>query len=496
MPKKENYMSEEVNKTEGKTLPGVEQQDLSNALEELVRRVISGMPAASERQSSGLTKDEEELMRDINERLTGKEPISVAFPECSDVMLSLINPSKPDIDPKTGKDEITDFFNDYFMFCDHTVITNDAALDGVLDPKLLDCTGKWFQGVEPSNCGDIIVNEIGGTTSFPPRFPPFWCLPPSCVKLAGNRHLYPVFTNSPFPNSRIRRLFTADVMWLFWFDRMGIFKILGAILDDFAIKGKIPFSNGSVNASGPIKDDILAIVLEAMVRKTETGASSTVRRRNISYRRSIGWILEEGRKLELDTVVNTAFSKLFHELIQKTLVFYKDKTLATAIQGITAPNAKTSVATLTAIKDTIDLLKRAFEQFDYGRNYSNTLSGIVWAVAALGLIRDLRTTLGIPPEYNTPDKYIPAAYDILVMGSSGRSSESNRYDVHRDLAENARAILLDLEVINHQDASIGGELELWLSIIEGSIEGYRTAYRSLTGIDLGSPGMPNIEQQV
>jgi hypothetical protein len=494
MPKKENYMSEEVNKTEGKTVQGLEQQDLSNALEELVRRVIGGMPAASERQSSGLTKDEEELMRDINERLTGKEPISVAFPECSDVMLSLINPSKPEIDPKTKKDEITDFFNDYFMFCDHTVIVDDAALDEVLDPKLLDCTGKWFKGVEPSNCG-YVVNEINGSKNFPPRFPPFWCLPPSCVKLAGNRHLYPVLATY---DGSIRRLFTADVMWLFWFDRMGIFKILGAILDDFAIKGKIPFSNGSVNASGSvkIKDDLLAIVLEAMVRKTETGASSTVRRRNISYRRSIGWILEEGRKLELDTVVNTAFSKLFHEFIQKTLVFYKDKTLATAIQGITAPNAKTSVATLTAIKDTIDLLKRAFEQFDYGRNYSNTLSGIVWVVAALGLIRELRTTLGIPSEYNTPDKYIPAAYDILVMGSSGRSSESNRYDVHRDLAENARAILLDLEVIDHQDARIGGELEIWLSIIEGSIEGYRTAYRSLTGIDLGAPGMPNIEQQV
>lgn len=506
MPKKENYMSEELKKTEekpeGKTAEKTaektppSQQDLSNALEELVRRVISGMPVNTAKQTSGLTEDEEDLKREINRRLTDKEPLSVAFPECSDVMLSLINPSKPEIDPRTGKDEITEFFNDYFMFCDHTVIVNDAALDGVLDPKLLECTGKWFQNVPPSNCGDIIFEDAKGSRSFPPRFPPFWCLPPSCVKLAGKRHLYEVFDDLPFPPPKIRRLFIADLMWLFYFDRLGVFKILGAILDDFAIKGKIPFSNGSVNATGQIKDDLLAIVLEAMVRKTETGASSTVRRRNISYRRTIGWVLDEGRKLELDTVVNTAFTNLFHKFIQTALEFYKDKRLATAITGISSSVGKTSVATLTSIKDTIDLLKRAFEQFDYGRNYSNTLSGIVWAVAAMALIRELRTTLGIPSEYNTPDKYIPAAYDLLVMRGSGTSGETNRYDVHRDCAENARAMLLDLEVINHQDASIGGELETWLNIIEGSVEGYRTAYRSLTGVDLGEAGMPRIEQQV
>jgi hypothetical protein len=495
MPKKEDYNPEETLNTEVKSAQEVDQKDLSNALEELVRRVISGMPVNTAKESKGLTEDEEDLKEDINERITDKEPISVAFPECSDVMLSLVNPSNPELDPKTGKpDDITGFFNDYFMFCDHTVIANEAALDGFLDPKLLSCAGKWFKGVSQTNCGDDRLTATGGNT-FPPRFPPFWCLPPSCVKLAGTRNLYSTEIN-PVPLDRIRRLFVADVMWLFFFDRMGIFKILGAILDDFAIKGKIPFSNGSINASGAIKDDVLAIVLEAMVRKTETGASSTVRRRNISYRRCLGWILDEGRKLELDTVVNTALDKLFHELIRKTLVFYKDKTLATAIQGISAPNAKTSVATLTSIKDTIDLLKRAFEQFDYGRNYSNALSGIVWAVAGMALIRELRTTLGIPSEYNTPDKYIPAAYDILVMRNTGTNSETNRYDVHRDCAENARAILLELEVINHQDAGIGGELEIWLSLVEGKIEGYRTAYRSLTGIDLGDEGTPTIEQKV
>ncbi len=509
MPKKEDYNPEENINAESKaqtnaeltTAQAIDQKGLSDALEQLVRRMIGGMPVNSTRENSNFTEDEEKLKKAINERLMKKEPISVAFPECSDVMLSLINPSNAEIDPKTGKpidpetkkpDDIIGFFKDYFMFCDHTVMASDATFENIIDPKLLNCTEKWFKGVSPTNCRDLNIKGTNEST-FPPRFPPFWCLPPSCVKLAGTRGLYLTASDSTSLDA-IRRLFIADVMWLFYFDRMGIFKILGAILDDFAIKGKIPFSNGSVNASG--KDDLLAIVLEAMVRKTETGASSTVRRRNISYRRCLGWILDEGRKLELDTVVNTALDKLFHQFVRTALVFYKDKTLATAIQGITAPNAKTSVATLTAIKDTIDLLKRAFEAFDYGRNYSNTLSGIVWVVAAMGLIRELRTTLGIPSEYNTPDKYIPAAYDLLVMKSSATNSETNRYDVHRDCAENARSILLEMEVIDHQDPSVGGELEIWLSLIEGKVEGYRTAYRSLTGVDLGAEATPIIEQQV
>jgi hypothetical protein len=429
---------------------------------------------------------------DINEKLTKLPPISVAFPECSDVLLSLINPTNPERDPKTGKpDEITGFFNDYFMFCDHTVIADDVDLDNILDPNLLNCAGKWFKGIPASNCPEN-ASGILARKNFPPRFPPFWYLPPTCVELAGTRHLYTV--NGRVPQGIIQRLFVADLVWLFYFDRMGIFKILGAILDDYAIKGRLPISNGSVNASD--KDDLINIILEAMVRKTKTGLSSTVRDRNISYRRGLGWILDEGRKLELDTVVNTAFTNLFHKFIQTALEFYKDKRLATAIQGINTPVGKTSVATLTSIKDTIDLLLRSFDLFKYGRNYSNTLSGIVWAIAGMALIREMRTTLGIPPEYKDPDEFIPAAYDILIAKKSITPSETNRYDVHRDCAENARAILLDLEVIDFQDTGVGGDLELWLDFIEGNIEGYRTAYRSLTGVELGEAGTPRIEQQV
>lgn len=501
---KQNAASEEPTAVE-KTYV---QDDKLNALEELVRRLLTGEQIPSMQKTATLgTADNEsaeiqDLKKKINLRLTGEaeipnsraqkfiKPISVPMPECTDVLLSLINTVGD-----ANDDEITAYFKDYFRFCDNSVASEEMVLEEIIDPKLLDCTGKWFPNVRTTDCETQRVEAASNQRSFQLKFPPFWCLPPSCVKIAGSRHLYEITDEIRF--GKIRRLFIADLVWLFYFDRMGIFKILGAILDDYAIKGKLPLSNGSVNAAvNKGKDDHIALVLESMVRKTKIGLSSTVRDRNVSYRRGIGWVLDEGRGLNLDTVVNDAFTNLFHKFIQTTLEFYKDKRLATAIQGINSPVSKTSVATLISIKDTIGLLKKAFDPFDYGRNYSHTLHGIVWAISGMALIRDLRTTLGIPPEYDKPYEYIPAAYDILIKQSQIMPSESNRYNLHRDCANNARDILLDLEVIDQEKIEVGGELELWINLIEGKVEGYRTAYRSLTGIDLGDPQTAKIEQKV
>lgn len=411
------------------------------------------------------------LRNKLNLGITQLSAISVAFPECSDVMLSLIKSSETD--------EITVFFNEYFTFKRHSIMANENELDKILDQKLRGCTNN---------------NQENARNNFPPP----WCLPATCVTLEGKRRSFENIGQPPKPPSLVKRLFVADLVWLFYFERMGIFKILGAILDDYAIKGKFPITNDSPTPSSgtPDKIELVSIILEAMTRKTKMGISSTVRDRNITYRRALGWIQEEGRKLNLDTTVNTAFTNLFHKFIQTSLEYFKDKRLATAIQASTNVN-RVSVATLTSIKDTIDLLLRAFDPFRYGRVYSNTLGGIVWVIAGMALIREMRTTLGIPSEYKEADEFIPAAYDLLVTKKSGGTqSETNRYDVHRDCAENARDILLDIEVLDYKNIQPNGELEIWLNIIEGKIEGYRTAYRSLTGVDLGTTGTPMIEQQV
>ena len=78
------------------------------------------------------------------------------------------------------------------------------------------------------------------------------------------------------------------------------------------------------------------------------------------------------------------------------------------------------------------------------------------------------------------------------------SSQSNRYISHQQCANFARDILLDVNVIDHKDTDVGGELEVWLDIIEKSVEGYQSAYRTLTGVDLGAPpaaGIGPIEQE-
>ncbi|NOT46926.1 MAG: hypothetical protein HOP17_04150 [Acidobacteria bacterium] len=409
---------------------------------------------------------------ETGKRLTNRfGRVTVAFPPCSGEMLALIK-----INGNTNKDDIDRYFEEYFNFgLKHKIISSTALSE--LDPDLLEC----------SDDGTSIFSEVDPALT---EWISDCCLCSPCLTLDGIRNADP----SPTPLPSIKRLFPGDVVWLSFMERMGISQILGAILDAYACNGRLPISNGSLEPG--IKDDIVALVLEVMTRQVKTGISSTVRDRACLYRTALGWTSEAGRKLNLDTSVNTGFNTLFHKLIYHSLEFYKDKRLAVAIRGTAAPVAPPSVATLITIRDTIDVLKKRFEAFHYGRNFYNTLSGIVWTIAGMSVIRSLATTIGIPPAFNAPDEFIPAAYDILVLKRPVNTGETNRYLVHKECADKGRDVLLDLEVIDHQDTTpVTGELEVWLTQIEAKIEGYRTAYRTLTGVDLGVSPTPVIEQQ-
>jgi len=285
-----------------------------------------------------------------------------------------------------------------------------------------------------------------------------------------------------------------DVLWAFYFDRMGIHQILGAILDSFAYSGRLPISNGSIDPT-TYRDDITALVLEIMVRQTKTGMSNTNRDRNALFRTTLGWVTETGRKLNLDTQVNNGFNSLFHKFIFHAQEFYRDKRLAVAIQGAAGGIAKPSVATLITISNTIDVLKKRFEAFQYGRNYYNALSAILWTIGGLTVIRELRTTIGIPSAFDAADEFVPAAYDLLVLKRPVTQGDTNRFIVHRQAAQNGRDVLLDMEVINHLDTGEVGELSRWLTQVEPKIEAYRTAYQTLTGVDLAASPTATIEQQ-
>jgi hypothetical protein len=409
--------------------------------------------------------------------LNGKPQVTVMFPPCAQELLSLIKTT--DV---TDKDEVTKFFDEYFKLQRHQIMTGNVS--GEIDKALLACMKDSSIGGNPDDVRN--PNEL--------RWPSECCICSPCVTLDGNRNPLPKREGLSDPVPALRRLFVGDLVWLFYFERLGIFQVLGVILDAFASSGRLPISNGVIDLG--IRDDIAAVVLEVMVRQMKMGMSSTVRDRNGAYRTCLAWTSDVGRKLNMSSEINTGFNTQFHKFIYHALEFYKDKRLAVAIQGTVGGSARPSVATLITISATLDVLKKRFEAFDYGRNYYNTLSGIVWAIAGMSMIRELRTTLGIPPAYGDPHEYIPAAYDLLVLKRPVTHGETNRYIVHRECAQNARDILLDLEVIDHLAKNPGEELENWLNQIEAKVEGYRTAYRTLTGVDLGATGTPTIEQQV
>jgi hypothetical protein len=407
---------------------------------------------------------------DTTVRLNDRGPLTVVFPPCAEEIISLIKTA--------DQDEITKFFNEYFVFNRHLTFGNepfDRHPHEYLDPQI--------------GCPQILA-----TPQVPQpeaRWPSTCCVCSPCLTIDGNRNAPPLpHTTVP----RLRRLFLGDVLWAFYFDRMGIHQILGAILDSFAYNGRLPISNGSIDLT-TYRDDIAAVVLEIMVRQTKMGMSSTTRDRNALFRTTLGWVTESGRKLNLDTQVNTGFNSLFHKFIFHAQEFYKDKRLAVAIQGAAGGVAKPSVATLITISNTIDVLKKRFEAFQYGRNYYNALSAILWTIGGLTVIRELRTTIGIPSAFDAADEFVPAAYDLLVLKRPVTQGDTNRFIVHRQAAQNGRDLLLDLEVLNHLDTADPGELSRWLTQVEPKVEAYRTAYQTLTGVDLAASPTATIEQQ-
>jgi hypothetical protein len=276
------------------------------------------------------------------------------------------------------------------------------------------------------------------------------------------------------------RVFIADMLWLFYFEQMGVFKILGVILDDFGTKGKYPISS----------DISAATILQELIMLTKMGVSSTVRDRASGYQRCLGWTSGTGRKLIVESQINNGFTQDFHKLLQYALEYYKAKQLAIAIN----PTAnRVSLATLASISETINLLQQSCKQFDYGNNHTNTGIGIAWVIVGIYIVQQLKSFLGI--SYDSVPEYMTSAYLSLVEGKPATISDTNRYTVHKECAENGRAILLSMQTLDYTSASAGGDVETWLNLVETNIERYRTAYRNLTGVDLGAPGTPKIEQQ-
>lgn len=293
-------------------------------------------------------------------------------------------------------------------------------------------------------------------------------------------------------DARLARTFVGDLLWLYYFDLMGVHKILGKILTDFEVKGQFP-----INAQSALADK-----LQGLISLIKMGTSSRYRDRVSAYQRCLGWMPDEGKDLKpnIRSQINNGFAQNFHSFLFWALEYYNSKKLPAVLQanlqGTTQGSIQgsissgASVSILPNVSTAITLLKQSLKQFDFGSNHTTTVTGIAWTIAGMYLVRELKLYLGI--SYDDISEYMTSAYLVLVEGKPATISDTNRYINHKECAENGRDILSSLETLNHTDSGPGGELEDWLCAMQNKIEQYQSAHFRVTGVDFSKRPKANI----
>ncbi len=270
-----------------------------------------------------------------------------------------------------------------------------------------------------------------------------------------------------------------SVIWLYYYERMGIFKILGALMDDYNYRGKMPISSKSENITS---DTTLQYseLMDTICTLYRMGIGSNLRDRITLYQRVLGVSIENN--LNIDSEKNENFMRHFNKLISLSIDYYQNKQLVQAIRDTNTNNLRSSVATQTAIRDTILVLQKNMEAFEYGRNRLNTYLGISMVYATICLLRMVKDEIGVPRQYNDPDEFIPAAYDILVLKRAVTSAETNRFTIYDNCASYGFRLLADIELIDTSQLTtiaVGSPLDAWLNDTEGLFEGYNNAFKSI-----------------
>lgn len=276
-------------------------------------------------------------------------------------------------------------------------------------------------------------------------------------------------------NLKTNGLTTGAVLWLYFYERMGIFKILGALMDDYNYRGKYPISNKLRKNDKPESD--YPALMDMVCTLYRIGVGSNLRDRICTYQRVLGVSIENNINAESER--NEGFMKTFNKLIDYQLEYYRAKQLANAINnGL----SRSSVATLTSIKDTILVLQQQFESLLYGRNQINTFMGISMVYGTISLVRMIKDEIGVPRQYERPEEFIPAAFDILVSKKAVTMNESNRFIIYDNCASYGYRLLTDIETLDIIDVSPNATrsaLDVWLDDVEGIVEGYRNAYNAV-----------------
>ena len=126
----------------------------------------------------------------------------------------------------------------------------------------------------------------------------------------------------------------------------------------------------------------------------------------------------------------------------------------------------------------------------YGRNYDNTLSGIVWAIAGSPWSASCARRSASHPRTTS---HTSTSRRRMTCSSSGVRSPGREQPIRAPPGlRRAAATCCWTSRCCHTESPTRAQrhLELWLVQVEGEIEGYRKAYRELTGVDLGAAGSP------
>lgn len=294
-----------------------------------------------------------------------------------------------------------------------------------------------------------------------------------------HHHCFPKFTFSrtTFKADKVEtdlelcnRMNMGAVIWLYYYEKMGIFKILGALLDDYNYKGKYTMKN----------NESYSVLMEHISVMYRMGVASNMRDRVCLYEKSLGLSLENN--FGMNVTRNESFMKTFDDILKQALEHYAYRRLDNAI-GAGSGAVRSSVATLTTIKDSLENLKMQFQSYYYGRNTLNTFLGIATVYATICLVRLLKSEIGISNQYTQPQDFIPAAYDILVLGKPAANTDSNRFITYDNCATYGYRLLTDFEYIDSKNFSPTGNtddaMNLWLNDIEPLVEGYKSALKSV-----------------
>lgn len=267
------------------------------------------------------------------------------------------------------------------------------------------------------------------------------------------------------------------VYWLYNYERMGVFKILGVLLDDYNYKGQYTISGNRIDNKGLANR--YSVLMDLISTLHRVGISSNLRDRVSTYQRVLGMTIDNNLSIESER--NIGLMPTFATLNTYMLQYYADKRLATAIQ--TGGISRSSVATQTSIKDTLTLFQQQLEPFQYGRNQINTFLGIATVHATLCLLYMLRKEIGIPDQYEAADEFVQSAYEILVLKRTAMINEKNRFVLYDNCASYGYQLFTDFEMLNVAELNISSDpnstFNRFLDDSESKVEGLKNALGSL-----------------